>query len=506
MAGFFLTAWEKRFAVIRLDQDIPGAYQVVYHEYVHSLLHANFRWLPEWLDEGLAEYYGGTRFETSKIYVGAPTTRVLNLRGQPFIPLDKLIVDHPYVAYKGDETKIDVFYGESWALIHYFTFEPGMENGKKVTQFYSKLQQGEDQKKAFIESFGNFEDVQKALELYVRRFTFNSMVMKTPDQIDEKSFQTRKLSEAETAAAIGSFRIWNHDYSEAMQITQEGLQEDPKSAELHENMGFLKFSEGQDEDAIQEFSTAYDLDQQRYLSLFFKTMMSQNAWSESAANVDELYNELLQVIKINPRFAEVFVRVAFVDIRKNEQTAALAVLRKAEQLEPSRAGYHLLSGKILLQMGKQADAADFAKYVADRWRGPDRDEAVELWNAVPAEKRSTDILMIEIPGNSQVAEGTVKSTVCGGKTAPATLTIESNGKKRSFDASGPHMIGYSDTLWYGADHFSSCHHLEGLRAIVRYEPGKDPQFVGKVTSLELREDLPRPAATPDRAAKDATAH
>ena len=34
-----------------------------------------------------------------------------------------------------------------------------MENGKKVTQFYSKLQQGEDQKKAFIESFGNFEDV-----------------------------------------------------------------------------------------------------------------------------------------------------------------------------------------------------------------------------------------------------------------------------------------------------------------------------------------------------------
>jgi hypothetical protein len=67
VAGFFQNGWERQFAVIRLDQDIPGAYQVVYHEYVHTLLHANFRWLPQWLDEGLAEFYGGTRFETSRV-------------------------------------------------------------------------------------------------------------------------------------------------------------------------------------------------------------------------------------------------------------------------------------------------------------------------------------------------------------------------------------------------------------------------------------------------------
>jgi len=58
VAGFFQTGWERQFAVIRLDQDIPGAYQVVYHEYVQTLLHANFHWLPLWLDEGLAEFYG----------------------------------------------------------------------------------------------------------------------------------------------------------------------------------------------------------------------------------------------------------------------------------------------------------------------------------------------------------------------------------------------------------------------------------------------------------------
>jgi len=56
-AGLFDHGWEKQFAIVRLDQDRPGAYNVVYHEYVHTLLHSNFRWLPTWLDEGLAEFY-----------------------------------------------------------------------------------------------------------------------------------------------------------------------------------------------------------------------------------------------------------------------------------------------------------------------------------------------------------------------------------------------------------------------------------------------------------------
>ena len=36
---------------------------------------------------------------------------------------------------------------------------------------------------------------------------------------------------------------------------------------------------------------------------------------------------------------------------------------------------------------KAADAANDAAYVADHWTSPDRDEAMELWNLVPAGKR-----------------------------------------------------------------------------------------------------------------------
>ena len=37
-----------------------NTYALVFHEYTHSILHMNARWLPTWLDEGMAEFYGYT--------------------------------------------------------------------------------------------------------------------------------------------------------------------------------------------------------------------------------------------------------------------------------------------------------------------------------------------------------------------------------------------------------------------------------------------------------------
>ena len=50
-------------------------------------------------------------------------------------------------------------------------------------------------------------------------------------------------------------------------------------------------------------------------------------------------------------------------------------------------------------------------------------------------------------------------------------------------------MGYSDTLWYGRDHFSDCRHIEGMRAIVRYKPGTS-NAVNDLVGLELRVDVP----------------
>jgi hypothetical protein len=168
-------------------------------------------------------------------------------------------------------------------------------------------------------------------------------------------------------------------------------------------------------------------------------------------------------------------------------------------LEPSRAGYHLLVGRFLLALGNNEEAAKQASFVAERWHGPDRDEALELWSSIPAEKCPPDTsLPMDIVAGTQTLQGTLVSVTCGGKEG-TSLVLQNSDGTLTFRSSGAQMVGYSDTLWFGTDHFTLCHHLDGLRAIVHYKPSADKQLAGEWVELELREDLPAAAAKPSAA-------
>ncbi len=60
IAGVFFPGREKQFGLIRMDGWAGHEQQVVFHEYTHSILHMNSHWMPLWMDEGWAEFYGYT--------------------------------------------------------------------------------------------------------------------------------------------------------------------------------------------------------------------------------------------------------------------------------------------------------------------------------------------------------------------------------------------------------------------------------------------------------------
>lgn len=491
-AGEFHHSWEKQYVMVRLDTWGQGAHEVVYHEYAHSILHLNSHWLPVWLDEGMAEYYAYTRFQQHEIYVGAPTERYRTLLAKPLFPAENLITADHRSPYYHDEDKVQMFYAESWALVHFLTFGPGMENGKRLNQFFRAIQQGTEQKKAFQQVFGDFKDIDKGLGEYTRKFAFAAIRLSNPPKIEEKEFTSRTLSMAETEAELAGFHLWTHDLGTARPLVEQALKSDPKLGLAHEEMGFLLFADGNDAAALNEFSQAFALDGTLYLSLFAKTMLSPNATSDGPADQTAFHDALLQVLHLNPHFAPAYVQLARLDLRSCDLKNALAVSRRAEELEPSRAGYHLLSGQILLRMGKGADSAAFAKFVADRWFGADHDEAVELWNNVPAEQRPAGESLSEmIPKDTQTVSGTVQSIRCGEPEAWAFVLTHDN-HPLTFHRKGGFETGFSDTIWYGGDHFSLCHHLEGVRAIVRYHPAAGASYAGDVAEIEIRDDLPSP--------------
>lgn len=487
-AGVFHHGWEKQYVMVRLDTWSAGAREVVYHEYAHSILHINSRWLPMWLDEGMAEFYAYTRFQQHEIFVGAPSELFAVLRVKPLIPVESLIGD--LSRYRSDPYEAQMFYAESWALVHFLTFGPGMEQGKKLNDFYRELQKGTDQKKAFQETFGDFKSIDQELGDYTLRFNFAAIPLPNPPKIEEKEFSGRSLSLAETEAQLAGYHLWTHDLAGAKPLVDQALNRDPKLGLAHEEMGFLDFANGNDSAALEEFSQASTLDDRLFLSLFAKTMMSPISTSEKPADEAVIESSLRHVLSLNPQFASAHIQLARVDLQKGDMAGALAESRKAEQLEPSRAGYHLQTGHILLRMGQGTDAATFAKFVADRWSGPDHDEAVELWDQVPTDQRPAGETLAEtIPKDAQTVSGVVRSVQCASPEA-LTLVLAHDQSTLTFHRKGRFINGFSDTLWYGADHYDICHHVEGLRAIVRYYPAADGSYAGDLAEVEIRNDLP----------------
>ena len=495
IAGVFHRGWEKQFAVVRLDTWTDNGQVVVYHEYTHSVLHANAHWLPVWLDEGYAEIYAYTRFQNDHIYVGAPSLRMRELQNHPLIPVSTMLEVNSRSPYYHDSDKVQLFYAEAWAMVHYMTFGPNMEAGAKLNRFFAKLQEGAKQQAAFQEIFGDPHAFDQALSHYLDRFTFTAGVLPPDRGIDPKSFSERRLTPAETDYELGSFHIATYDRANGSALIEKALALDPALAGAHEELGFIKFASGQDIAALAEWKQAVALDPTRFRALFALTMTNAQSGDQTPAQVQATQVTLRHITELAPRFAPVFVELAIIEWQQGSLQQAYKDAHQAEKLEPWRAGYRILTGRILLAGHQPALAAETSRYVATHRFGPDHNEAVDLWQAVPANLRGDGPpLAIDMPAGAEVIRGVLSDVSCSQTAGAHRFTVQltpdtpANAKPITFSSDGRHIVGFSDTLWWGEDHFNECNHLVGLPAIIAYKP----QGVagGELTAFEVRDRLP----------------
>jgi len=463
--GLFAEGREKTFAIVRLDvvrrqsesRASGNGYQVVYHEYTHSVLNSNFRWLPLWLNEGLAEFFGNTQFDNDKIYIGAANVRAEYTRGRPLLPIEKLLSVAPGSGEYEDADKVQVFYSESWGLVHLLLTGPLSEGGRRLQQYIKLLDDGIDARQAFREAIGEFKEIEDQLKKYLDRAGLDSFVFNNPSDVSNEKISVRRLDIAETNAELGTVEVWLHENAAARERLERAMKADSRSALAVESMGVLSFNEGADRPALTFFEQALQRDLNRLLSGYYRGMLTT---APSPA--------LLDVIKQNPDFAPAHVQLAMAYLREGNTDRALAPALKAAQLHPSLGGYHVLVGNILHGLGRDSEAAAVARFVAERWRDVHRDEAVELWLKLPASLRQGVELSKRspVPG-TRIVSGKVTSLECRDKdqtmklvidNAPLTLRVKD-------DKAG---FGLSDTVWYGPDHFNRCRHLEGLRVVVQY--------------------------------------
>lgn len=507
-AGVFRASWESSYAVVRLDVG-SSENEIVYHEYVHQLLHLNFLHLPPWLDEGLAEFLGNVVFSSKEAKVGAPSPRISLIRTGALLPLDKLIPAGRSSPYYRDADKVQLFYAESWILVHFLTFGPSMESGKKLNAFFRQVQNGAEQMGAFRSTFGDPKAIESQLYPYARQALFNVWIVPDPPHANEKSFPVHSLSLAEYHAAMAEWKL-RENVKDAQTEAEAALRLDPNVAAAHRVMGFIAFHRADDRAAAAQFEQALKLDSTDYLSAYYHAMLTDGAATDPGLQ-ENLLRDLTHVVKLNDRFAPAHVELARLHVRQRDLQSAVNEAARALQLEPGRAGYRLLAARILILVGQPAEAGVAARLVAERWHGGDRDEALEVLQEatvaqMPAAK--SDAKKLEAGGtpptdSSQIrpdrpegtfVEGILKSVRCTSSREESLLSLETSGQLLVLWFGERFQTWLDDTLWYGGDHFNLCRHVENRRVQVVYkaQEGKAP----RIEQIRICDDLPVPVTQP----------
>jgi len=135
------------------------------HEMVHALLQESGGALPLWLEEGLADYYGGIDATQARL-------RAKRLKRE-FVPLDTLFnvtSDSPLYRQASFARR---FYGQSWALVQLLLNHPRYQPGAQL--FLSLCRRQVTAPEAFQQVYGaSLRQVTTDLRGYARRLRANS--------------------------------------------------------------------------------------------------------------------------------------------------------------------------------------------------------------------------------------------------------------------------------------------------------------------------------------------
>jgi len=171
--GFFLAHPDANYMAVKADM-ISGAAGVVYHEYLHYLLHSTYASLPLWFDEGVAELYSTFKSNDEFAEIGhASPQHIRWLRENSLIPLTQLFAMDASSQDYNEGSRRGVFYSESWALVHYLLL--GNEARRaQAQQYFRGLARGARSPEDFRRAFNADEaTLEKELRDYVRRNLFN---------------------------------------------------------------------------------------------------------------------------------------------------------------------------------------------------------------------------------------------------------------------------------------------------------------------------------------------
>jgi tetratricopeptide (TPR) repeat protein len=354
-AGVFQPGRDKHLVALRLDARTANPYHVLYHEYTHLLTRLNVRWLPLWLNEGLAEFWGSSDIDEKEVRWGTLSQwHVLHLRRASLLKLDELLAaDHSSPLYN-EAKRTSSFYAESAVLTHYLLLGAPERRGQ-IQEFFKLMESDVDEPEALRRAFGDLRKLESELSTYVRRNTFPGI--KAEARIDAQGIQVAPLTPAQADALRGEFLARTGRAREARPLLESALRQDPELSSAHEGLGAVAWSDGQRLAALRHFTEAARLAPANYVA-HFRAGLIEDDGADPKADFARREQALRGALQANPAFAPAWAALGrLLSEREDRRAEAVSAAQRACALEPAAASHRVVLWQTLIRAGQAAEAA-----------------------------------------------------------------------------------------------------------------------------------------------------
>ncbi len=524
-AGIYVPGEAEHFVAVRTDTHGENPYEIVYHEYTHALLHLNFRDLPVWLDEGIAEYLGNTEIREKSVLIGKiDSYHLRELHENKLIPIDTLLqVDHNS-PYYNEQDRTSLFYAESWVLVHYLMLDPEARQQQLLNRFKIAWAANGNQVTAAQETFGDLKKFANRMSGYAHQDRFYVGTLNTVAHGNAEAYPSRTLAPAEVEAQRGAFYVCTRRFAEAKAALDHAMQDDPELPVVHESLGMLAYYQQDWTAAEKEFSRAVQLHSANYAAYFFDAS-SQMRRRRSNADDAEPVALLEKAISMNAQFAPAYAALSSL-YSTNPETheKALAMGRKAIELEPGNLQYAVAYSFVLLNVDRLADARVMAARIQAAGRtAEDRQLSQQLEQAIQSrteyeeqveaykrqaeqrqqnaeEQTSLAAIVAERSGTASATkepvvnkhdketqyavEGTIEAADCGSDGGGKVILMVNKSGMR-FKIVDIEELQIAEGNKDVSDHAPACADWKGRRARLYFYKLKDKEFAGELSTVQF---------------------
>ncbi|HET9211298.1 MAG TPA: tetratricopeptide repeat protein [Thermoanaerobaculia bacterium] len=334
--GYFLGQQLANYVAINGDQhgDERG---IIYHEYLHYLLHNNFETLPLWLNEGLAEYYSTFQSDRNEARIGQPVREhVFWLRQHTFIPLSTLFAVTEKSPEYNETDRRGGFYAESWALVHYM-ISGNPERRRQASEYLRLLQAGTPPDQIFAKAFGaDPATLEHELRIYIQKklFDFTRLPIREGASL---AVDVKPMPRADVLYRLGDLlaNLGDDHAAEAAEHLRAALALQPDHGPALAGLGFLAERAGRTAEARSYYEKAAKLapDDVRVQYLYANNLIAD----PGPDSLRLARAALKRAVALQPGFGEAWARLGYTyQAEENLPPEAVQVLETAHRLLPSR--------------------------------------------------------------------------------------------------------------------------------------------------------------------------